>query len=286
MVKHSIRFSALAAALVLVAGCQEDLTPEKKSWDAQSKEFATKLEGLKKTHEALASKVRAFEPPAGDEAVAKAKAAVEAKLTAEGAAVAAVEKALIAGKTAYDSACAAGKKDAVAAATESTKASVRPALTKAMDTIEANTKAFAELEKQAADGEAAAAKEKKEKAEKIAEAAAIVQTLKNKGARVELAGIAFKAGAADLDAEKAESKAELAKLLSYFKTCPQLKAGFSASMVGTAKDLKAKAAKRAAALKKWLTANGVDAKRVGKVEGAASKAGSEKVTLTIEKACK
>ncbi len=276
----TLRSILFASTLALVAGCKDDVTKEKAAWDTTSKDFANQFDVAKKALDGLLAKAKALQVPADLNGGAAQKAAVDGAVKAAEGGVKAVEAALSTGKSAVDAAFAAGKRDAVVAAMDAAKTAISPALVKATEALGAATRQLGDLDKALTDAKAAA---DKAQAEAAAVTAMINETAHKKGATVELAAIAFKG--TEVDAEAAPSKAELEKLAVFFKAC-ELKADLKATVVSAAKDAKAVSTKRGEAVKAWLVANGVDAKRIGKIDAHVAKDGAEKVTMTVETACK
>jgi outer membrane protein OmpA-like peptidoglycan-associated protein len=272
---------ALSTALAL-ASCKEDLTDEKATWDKAQKDFSARLDAMKKQQGELAAKVKAVAVPQEEAAAQAAKSAAEAAAKATGDALAALEKGLASAKSSVDQAMSQGKKQAATAAIDGAKKVMSPLLDAGTAALTAGNKALAELEAQVAAATAA----KQKAAQEAAALKALEAQAKKKGGTVELPGLSFKAGTADLEKDSEGAQKELPRAKAFLGACAGLKAELHATAVGDPKKLKAVAQKRTESVKAWLAANGVNAKAITKVTSDTSKAGTEKVALTVLAPCK
>lgn len=153
---HKTTLAALAA-VALLAGCKEDLTQEKQGFEASMKEWTAKLDGFKKMHAELTTKVTAFELPAGMDSLAGLKTGLLEALKATGAALETAQKAIDSSKSSVDAAMQLGKKAPTQAAIDAAKTAVNAALVSVGNAIGKHGEAFADLGKQLDAAKAAAA---------------------------------------------------------------------------------------------------------------------------------
>lgn len=261
-----------AASLFALTACQEDLTAEKASWAASTKGWDARLEKMKKGHEDIAAKVKAYALPEEAAALAPDKAALDQALETGAAAIAKGEKELAAAKSAIEGLMAQGKKVPVEVALGTTGAAVDGVLLKAESLVSAANEALEQLTKKAdaAKSEASALKARTE---------AWLGEVKKKGGALAVDDLVFNGGVLEV----AKSKLALQALAAALKSCAELKADLSVTALGEAADL---AQKRADALKAQLSADGVNAAVVAKVVANTVKEGEEKVSFAVTTPCK
>ncbi len=260
-----------AVTFFTLAGCA-DLSEEKAAWEASNKDWAAKLEKIKKGHGELATKVKAFAVPAGEAALETEKATLDKSIETGTAALAEAEHHLAEAKTEIDALIAKGKKVPLEVALSGQKAEVDGAIAKAQSLVSASSQGLDMLS-----AKVAAAKGAGEAAKSRAEA--WMSEAKKKGGLLAIDDIVFNVDAVDLE----KSKVSLASLLTTLKSCADLKVELSVTALGEAADL---GSKRAEALKAYLTANGVNAAVLAKVAGSVLKEGEEKVAVAITTPCK
>jgi hypothetical protein len=261
-----------AVTMLAVTACQEDMTEEKATWDATTKGWAARMEKMKKGHEELAAKVKAFTVPEGEAALATEKATLDKALETGTTALANAEKDVAAAKTTIEGLISQGKRVKVEVALGTTKSTVDGALSRAESLVSAANEALDMLSKKAdaARGAAGAAKSRTD---------AWLAEVKKKGAAVMIDDLVFKGEVLDVE----NSKVALSSLVATLKSCADLKVELTVVALSDAADL---GTKRAEALKAHLTANGVNAAVLAKVVGSVVKEGEEKVSLAVTTPCK
>ena len=261
-----------AVTVFAFAGCQDDLTEEKGRFETSSKDWAAKIEKIKKGHTELVAKAKDFVVPAGEAELAAAKAAVDASVKTGTEALTDAEHHLAEAKTVLDGAIAKGKKIPVELALSAQRAEVDGSIAKAQSQVDAANEALELLSKKIqlvkATGEATRSR-----------IAAWAGEVKKKGGLVAIDDLVFNADA--IDAEK--SRVALISLVATLKSCAELKVDLTVTALGEAADL---GTKRAEALKTYLTVNGVDGAVFAKVVGSAVKEGEEKVAVAVSTPCK
>lgn len=254
------------------AACQEDMTDEKATWDATTKGWSARMDAMKKGHQELAAKVKAFALPEGDAALATDKDALDKALSTGSAAIAAGEKDVATAKSDIEALIAQGKKVPVEVALGTTKSTVDGVLARAESLVSAANSALDTLTKkaEAARATAGAAKSRTE---------AWLGEVKKKGAEVMIDDLVFTGAALD----EPKSKVALSSLVATLKSCAELKVELTVVALGEVADL---GSKRAEALKAYLAANGINGGTLAKVVGSVVKAGEEKVSLAVTTPCK
>lgn len=264
-----LRGAVLVAAVAALTGCDEDVGPLQAVWKGLEGEWGAKLEGLKKTLADVSAKVQAFEVPGGNAALAQKKAELDGLVKGASDGLSAAEKALNEASAAVAKALGEKKLAPLQGAIDKAKNDLPPAvakLTESMDALVAQVST--------AEGPFATAKTAmlRMQAEAQALASRFTELTKAKG-QVDVSGINFKSGAADVDVEDADSKAQLDRLVGFMKSCPELTVTLTGhtSRDGDAKTNDKLSAQRAEALKAYLVAQGVGAKQVSKTSGMGSK---------------
>ncbi len=259
-------------ALVLVA-CQDDMTTEKATWDTTTRGWAARVEKMKKGHEELAARVKAFTVPQTEAALVADKAALDKSVETGTTAITNAEHEMASAKTTMDGLFAQGKKVRVEVALGNTKSTVDGTLARAESLVSSANSALDTLTKRVATAKASgdALKSRTD---------ALLVELKKKGSSVMADDVVFNGDAVDAD----RSRVELGSLVTALKSCPDLKVELAVASLGEgAAEL---GPRRAEALKTWLTTNGVPATTLAKVSGGASTDGDEKVSFLVATPCK
>lgn len=267
------RFVApLFVSVVVLTACAEDLTEQKTQWDAMQKDWAAKVEKVKKSHEELLAKTKGFALPAGDEALAGEKAALDKAIEGTAAGMEAADKAIGAAKASIDGLIAKGKRVPVEVALGTTKSTVDGSLARAASLVSAAGENFEQLEKKMAvlKAEGDATKSRSE---------AWAGEAKKKGGMLSIDDVAFTADQVNVD----KSRVALNSLVATLKACGELRVELAVTANSEAADL---GGKRAEALKAYLTGKGVDAAVLAKVSGKAEKDAEEKVSVSVTTPCK
>lgn len=258
-------------ALVLTA-CPEDMTDEKTTWATTTAGWTARMEKMKKGHEELAGKVKAFVVPESEAELAAEKAALDKSVETGSTAITAAEHEMSTAKTTMDGLFEAGKKVRVEVALGTTKSTVDGTLSRAESLISAANSGLETLEKKVAAAKATGDAMK-------ARTDAFTAEVKKKGATVTLDDVSFAGEAIDLE----KSKVPLASLAAALKTCGELKVDLTVMARGEAADL---GTKRADALKSYLTGAGVNAAALGKITGTVAAEGDETVAVLVATPCK
>lgn len=255
-----------------LAACQDDMTEEKATWDTTTKLWAARVEKMKKGHDEIAAKVKAYVVPEGEASLLADKATLDKALETGAAAIASGEKEMATAKATIDGLISQGKKVPVEVALGTTKSTVDGALARAESLVSAANGALDMLSKkvEAVKAEAGATKSRTE---------AWMGEMKKKGSAVMVDDLFFNGEAIDVQ----KSKVALSSLVASLKSCAELKVELTVVALGEAADL---GTKRAEALKAHLAANGVDAAALAKVVGSVVKEGEEKVSLAVTTPCK
>jgi hypothetical protein len=136
---------ALAAQAVVLAGCEEDLTPQKTAWASTVTAHTNDIEGFKTKNKDLIAKLDKLAPKAdGSGAAAKMKLMELAK--AQGADITALEAAFTSSKDAITKAQAGGKVADMTTAIEGADKSWKAAYDKVSAGMTISTKEIAALE--------------------------------------------------------------------------------------------------------------------------------------------
>jgi hypothetical protein len=268
MKTRSLLFAVTVFAL---SACQEDLTAEKTEWETSTKGWAGRIEKVKKAHEELAAKVKAFTVPEGETALVDEKAALDKSVATANTAITNAEHELSTANASMDGLFKAGKKVRVEVAMSNTKQAVEGPLMRAESLVSAANSGLDTLEKKVAAAKASGEAVKSRTDAWLAE-------VKKKGASVNVEDLVF-AGEA-VDAEK--SKVALQSLVQTFKSCPDLRAELNVVARGEGE----LGAKRAESIKSQLTSHGVDAAVLTKLAGSVTPDGEEKVSLAVTTPCK
>lgn len=268
MKTRSLLFAVTAFAL---AACQEDLTTEKTAWETNTKGWAARLDKVKKGHEELAGKVKAFTVPENEPALVEEKAALDKSVATANTAITNAEHELSTANSTMEGLFKAGKKVRVEVAMGNTKSAVEGPLARAESLVSAANSGLDTLTKKVAAAKASG------EAVKSRTDAWLVE-VKKKGGSVNVEDLVF-AGEA-LDAEK--SKIALQSLVATFKSCPDLRAELNVVARGEGE----LGAKRAEAIKSQLTTHGIDAAVLTKLAGTVTPDGEEKVSLAVTTPCK
>ena len=270
MQTRSLLFAVTALAL---AACQDDMSVEKATWETTTKGWEARMDKMKKGHEELAARVKAFVVPPSEAALVADKAAVDKSIETGTTAITNAEHEMASAKTTMDGLFSQGKKVRVEVALGNTKNTVDGTLSRAESLISAANSSLESLAKKVASVKASgdALKSRTD---------ALRAELKKKGASVQADDVVF--NGESVDAER--SRVELGSLVTALKSCPDLKVELAVSSLGEqAAEL---GVKRAEALKTWLTANGVPAATLSKVSGGASTDGDENVSFLVATPCK
>ena len=200
-----------AVTLFAFAACQEDMTDEKATWETTTKGWAARMEKMKKGHDELSAKVKAFTVPEGEAALAAEKAALDKALETGTGAIASGEKEVATAKSTIEGLISQGKKVRVEVALGTTKTTVDGALARAESLVSSASEALDMLSKkvEAAKGAAGAAKSRTD---------AWLAEMKKKGAAVLVDDLVFKGEAIDVD----NSKVALSSLVATLKSCAEL----------------------------------------------------------------
>ena len=268
MQTRSLLFAVTVFALV---ACPEPLTAERATWDTTTKGWAARVEKMKKGHEELATKVKAFSAPDSEPALQADKAALD-KAVGEGTtAITDAEHEMATAKTTIEKLISNGKKVQLEVALGTTKATVDGTLARAESLVSSANSALETLARksQAARASGDAAKSRTE---------AWLAEVKKKGAMVLVEDLAFAGEALNVD----QSKVALASLVGTLKGCPDLKVELAVVALGEGE----LGNKRAEAIKAHLLANGVNAAVLAKVSGTATPEGEEKISFTVVAPCK
>jgi hypothetical protein len=267
-----IRSLLFAVTVFALSACQEDMTEEKATWDATTKGWTARIDKMKKGHDELEARVKAFTVPEGETELVAEKANLDKALDTGHNAITSGEKEFATAKTTIDGLISQGKKVPVEVALGTTKTTVDGALSRAESFVSSANEALDMLSKkvEAAKASAGAAKSRTE---------AWLGEVKKKGAAIIVDDLAFAGDALDVQ----KSKVALASLVATLKSCAELKVELSVVALGEAADL---GTKRAEALKAHLTANGVNAAAIAKVAGSVVKEGEEKVSVAVTTPCK
>lgn len=268
MQTRSLLFVVTALALT---ACQEDMTTEKATWETTSKGWNARLEKMKKGHDDLAAKVKAFVVPETETALVEEKAAIDKSIATGSTAITNAEHEMATAKTTMDSAFAAGKRVRVEVALGNTKSTVDGALARAESLISAAQSGLDTLTNKVASAKASGEAVKSRTDAWLAE-------VKKKGTALTVEDLVF--NGETLDPEK--SKIALASLVATFKGCPDLRAELAVIARGEGE----LGNKRAEAIKTQLTTHGVDAAMLTKVAGSVVAEGDEKVSLAVTTPCK
>lgn len=258
-------------ALTLVA-CQDDMTEEKAAWATSTASWTARLEKVKKGHQELSAKVKAFVVPPDEAALVADKAALDKSVESGTTAITTAEHELATAKTTMDGLFANGKKLPVEVAVGNVKATVDGAFARAESMVSSANSALETLTKKVA-----AAKASGEAAKSRTDA--WMAEVKKKGSMLSIDDLVFMGEAVDVE----HSKVALASLIATLKSCPDLRVELNTVARGEAADL---GTKRAEALKTHLTANGVAPTTLAKVAGTVVTEGDEKVSVNVTTPCK
>lgn len=269
MQTRTLLFAVTALSLV---ACQEDMTEQKATWETATKGWTARLEKMKKGHDELAVKVKAFAAPENEPALVADKAALDKSVESGTTAITNAEHELATAKTTMDGLFANGKKVPVEVALGNVKPTVDGAFARAESMVSSAESALDMLGKKAAAAKATGEATK-------SRTDAWVGEMKKKGALVSIDDLVFAGEAIDVE----KSKVALSSLVAALKTCPDLRVELSAVARSDAADL---GTKRAEALKTHLTANGVAATTLAKVAGSVVAEGDEKVSVSVTAPCK
>lgn len=266
------RILLLAVTALALTGCPEDLSTEKATWDTTTKGWADRLDKMKKGHDELAGKVKAFTVPETEVALVAEKADLAKAVETGTTAITAAEHEMQTAKTTIEKLISNGKKVQLEVALGTTKSTVDGTLARAESLVSSANSALETLTKKvgAAKATGDAAKSRTD---------AWLNEVKKKGSTIIVDDLVF--AGEGLDAEK--SKVALTSLVATLKSCPDLKVELTIVALGEAADL---GSKRAEGLKTWLTTNGVDAGVLAKVSGSVVKEGEEKVSVAVNTPCK
>ena len=261
-----------AVTFFSLAACQEDMTTEKATWETTTKAWGARMTKMKKGHEELGAKLKAFAVPGNEAGLVAEKAALDKALETGSTAITNAEHAMTTAKTTMDGLFAAGKKVRVEVALGTTRATVDGELSRAESLVSAANSGLETLghKLQSARASGDAAKSRTD---------AWLGEVKKKGSAIMIDDLVFLGEG--LDVEK--SKVALTSLVATLKSCAELKVDLTLVAGGEVADL---GSKRAEALKAHLTANGVNAAVLSKVNGSVVKQGDENVTLAVTTPCK
>ncbi|MDP1827047.1 MAG: hypothetical protein Q8L48_27485 [Archangium sp.] len=253
-------------------GCPEDMSTEKATWDTTTKGWADRMDKMKKGHDELAAKVKAFTVPESEAALVADKADLTKAVETGTTAITAAEHEMQTAKTTIEKLISNGKKVQVEVALGTTKSTVDGTLARAESMVSSANSALETLTKKVAAAKASgdAAKSRTD---------AWLNEVKKKGAAIIVDDLVF--AGEGLDADK--SKVALSSLVATLKSCADLKVELTVVALGEATDL---GTKRAEALKTYLTTNGVNVAVLAKVAGSAVKEGEEKVSFAVTTPCK
>lgn len=269
MQTRSLLFAVTVFAL---AACQEDLTEEKATWDTTTKAWGARVEKMKKGHDELAAKVKAFTVPENEAGLLAEKALLDKAVETGTTAITAAEHEMASAKSTIEGLISKGKKVQLEVALGNTKNTVDGTLARAESLVSSANSALETLTQKTSSAKASGAAAKSRTDAWLAE-------VKKKGATVLVDDVVF-AGEA-LDVEK--SKVALTSLIATLKSCADLKVELTVVALGEAADL---GTKRAEAIKAHLTANGVNAAVLAKVSGTAAADAENKVSLAVTTPCK
>lgn len=269
MKTRSLLFAVTALAL---AACQDDMTTEKATWETTTKGWAARVEKMKKGHDELSGRVKAFTVPATEATLVEEKASLDKALATGSTAITTAEHEISTATTTMDGLFAAGKKVRVEVALGNTKNTVDGTLARAESLVSSVNSGLESLTKKVASAKVSGDAMK-------ARTDAWLAEVKKKGAAVEVDDVFFNGDV--LDAEK--SKMALTSLSTALKSCPDLKVELTVVALGAPAEL---GTKRAEALKTNLTASGVNAATLAKVAGSVVADGEEKVSLAVTTPCK
>jgi hypothetical protein len=261
-----------AVTVLALTACQEDMSTEKATWDTTTKGWAARLEKMKKGHDELAAKVKAFVVPETETALLEEKATLDKSIATGSTAITNAEHEIQTATTTMDAAFAAGKRVRVEVALGNTKTTVDGALARAESLVSSANSNLDTLIKKIAAEKASGEAVKSRTDAWLAE-------VKKKGTSLTVDDVVFNGETLD----PVKSKIALQSLVATFKSCPDLRAELA---VVARSDVAELGTKRAEALKTQLTASGVDAAVLTKVAGSVVAEGDEKVSLAVTTPCK
>lgn len=266
------RILLLALTALSFTACPEDMSTEKATWDTTTKGWADRLDKMKKGHDELSAKVKAFTVPENEAGLVAERADLAKAVETGTTAITSAEHEMQTAKTTIEKLISNGKKVQVEVALGTTKSTVDGTLARAESLVSSANSALETLTKKVASAKATgdAAKSRTD---------AWLNEVKKKGAAIIVDDLAF--AGEGLDVEK--SKVALTSLVATLKSCADLKVELSVVALGEAADL---GTKRAEAIKAHLTTNGVNAAVLAKVSGISVKEGDEKVSLAVTTPCK
>lgn len=250
---HLARLLPCAVALLLGLGCNEDLTQITGVWKASEAKWSDQAARLARSLDDLQGRLGAL--PAN----AAGREAADAALKACRSQLAHLEEILVNSRTAISEAARAGKVAVVEEAISANETTWTAASSRLAEACDGAGKLLVEVEERARLAAVAAAK-----APDIADPAALKD-----GAAFDFSRLDFNPGKDSFSFARKESRETLDTLVEFGKRCPELLFELvgHTSREGAARANLRLSEQRAAAVKRYLIAHGIEAKKISRASG-------------------